>query len=66
MLNSVNTFFGKLGSGIASALVGLVMGMAGYDGDLLVQSALANTAIIALFNYLPIALILVLLVLAIM
>lgn len=66
MLNSVNSFFSKVGSGMASALVGLIMGMTGYNGALKVQSATANTAIVALFNYLPMALMVVLLVLAIM
>lgn len=65
MLGSVNSFCSKLGSGIASALVGLIMGLAGYDGSLAVQSASANTSIIALFNYVPMILMIVLLLLAI-
>ena len=65
MLGSVNSFCSKLGSGIASAMVGLVMGMAGYDGTLAVQSASANASIIALFNYVPMVLMIVLLLLAI-
>ena len=65
MLGSVNSFCAKLGSGIASALVGLIMGLAGYDGSLAVQSASANTSIIALFNYVPMILMIVLLLLAI-
>lgn len=65
MISSVKSFCSKLGSGIASALVGLVMGAAGYDGTLAVQNAAANTAIVALFNYVPMILMVVLLILAI-
>ena len=65
MLGSVNSFCSKLGSGIASAIVGLIMGLAGYDGSLAVQSASANASIIALFNYVPMILMIVLLLLAI-
>ena len=53
LLASVNAFMSKLGSGVSSALVGLVMGAAGYDGNLAVQSASANNAIVFLFNWLP-------------
>lgn len=66
MLGSVNSFCLKLGSGMASGLVGLVMGLAGYDGTLEVQSQAATTSIIALFNYLPMLLMVVLLVLAVL
>ncbi|MFV0466390.1 MAG: glycoside-pentoside-hexuronide (GPH):cation symporter [Lachnospiraceae bacterium] len=53
IMTSVNSFTSKLGSGIASALVGLIMGMAGYNGSLEVQSDSAMTAIQFLFNWLP-------------
>lgn len=65
MLGSVNSFCSKLGSGAASGLVGLIMGLAGYDGSLEVQSASATTSIVALFNYLPMLLMVILLILAI-
>lgn len=65
MLGSVNSFSMKLGSGMASGLVGLVMGLAGYDGNLEVQSASATASIVALFNYLPMLLMVLLLILAI-
>lgn len=65
MLGSVNAFSSKLGSGAASGLVGLIMGLAGYDGTLAVQSASATASIIALFNYLPLILMVVFLLLAI-
>lgn len=65
MLGSVNSFCAKLGGGMASGLVGLIMGLAGYDGKLEVQSASAISSIVALFNYLPMVLMAVLLLLAI-
>lgn len=65
MLGSVNSFCSKLGSGMASGLVGLIMGLAGYDGTLEAQSASATASIVALFNYLPMVLMIVLFLLAI-
>ena len=65
MLNSITAFSNKLGSGLASGLVGLIMGLAGYEGSLAVQSAAANTSIVALFNYMPLVLTIVLLVFSI-
>ncbi len=41
------------------------MGLAGYDGSLAVQSASANASIVALFNYVPLILMIILLLLAI-
>ena len=49
----------KIGSGLASAVVGIIMGIAGFDGTLEVQSALANGSIIALSTVIPAALSLV-------
>ena len=65
MLASVNSFASKLGSGIASGMVGLIMGLAGYDGSLATQSASALTSIQVLFNYVPLVLMVVLLILGI-
>lgn len=65
MLASVNSFASKLGSGIASGMVGLIMGLAGYDGSLATQSATALTSIQVLFNYVPMVLMVVLLILGI-
>ena len=65
MLNSLKTFSDKMGSGIASGLVGLIMGLGGYDGALAVQSQAALTSIVVLFNYLPMILSILLLILAI-
>lgn len=65
MLNAVSTFCNKLGGGVASGAVGLLMGLSGYDGSLEVQSAVANTSIIALFNYVPMVLTIILFILSI-
>ena len=65
MLASVNSFASKLGRGIASGMVGLIMGLAGYDGSLATQSASALTSIQVLFNYVPMVLMVVLLILGI-
>ena len=66
MLGSVTAFMSKLGSGIASGLVGIIMGLAGYNGSLAVQSATANTAIIALFNIVPLILMVFMLIFGVM
>ena len=50
---SINNFAGKLGQGCASGLVGLVLGLAGYDGTLEVQSASATAAIGGMYNVFP-------------
>lgn len=54
LVASIANFASKVGNGVALGLVGLVMGMAGYDGLAETQSAAANTAIIFLYNILPI------------
>lgn len=56
LVASVNNFAGKLGSAAASGFVGLVMGMAGYDGKLEVQTEMANNAIISVYNLFPLIL----------
>ena len=66
LIASTSNFASKLGSALASGLVGFVMGLAGYDGTLAVQSASANNAIIALFNIVPIILFAIMIVLAFM
>ena len=66
VMASVNSFTSKLGSGIASGLVGVIMGMAGYDGNLSVQPDSAITAIKFLFNGLPLIGMAILLLLAIL
>lgn len=66
LVASVVNFSAKVGSGIASGLVGFVMGMAGYDGSLTEQSATANAAIVGLYNWLPLVMFIFMLVLALM
>lgn len=56
MLASVSSFAGKIGTAVASSIVGIIMGMAGYDGQLEVQSEVANNAIIGVYNVLPLVL----------
>ena len=52
-LASLTSFTSKLGAALASAVTGFVMGLAGYDGTLVEQSAAANRAIVGLYNVLP-------------
>lgn len=66
IISSVNSFCSKVGSGLASSVVGIVMGHAGYDGSLAVQSAAANSAIVALYNWVPLILTVVMLILSIL
>lgn len=66
LIASVANFAGKLGEGSASGLIGLVMGLAGYNGMLEMQSDMANMAIIGLFNWLPLVLFVVLFFLTLM
>lgn len=66
MIASIVNFASKLGQGMASGLIGVVMGMAGYDGTLEVQSASANVAIVGLYNWLPLVVFIIMLVLALM
>lgn len=65
LVGSVTSFCNKVGSGLASAGVGVIMGMAGYDGNLAVQSATATNAIIGLFNWFPMILVGIMLFLAV-
>lgn len=66
MISSVINFAGKVGTGVAAGLIGLVMGVAGYDGTLAVQSQSANRAIIAMYNIFPLILYVVMFILAMM
>lgn len=65
LITSVNSFTGKVGSGIASGLLGIVMGRAGYNAALAVQSASATTAIHMVFNIIPFILMVLFVVLAV-
>lgn len=66
MVSSMTNFAAKVGAGTASGLLGLVMGLAGYDGSLAVQSPTANLAIIGMYNIFPLFLYAIMLVLALM
>jgi GPH family glycoside/pentoside/hexuronide:cation symporter len=46
-------FGNKVGTGLASAGVGFLMGMVGYDGSLTVQTPAANNMIVALYTWIP-------------
>lgn len=50
---SVTNFCGKIGIALASGIIGVVMGKAGYDGSLAQQSASALNSIIFLYAILP-------------
>lgn len=60
---SINNFAGKVGAAVASGSVG-VLALAGYDGSMEVQSAAANTMIFALYNILPLVLMVIMVILS--
>ncbi len=66
LVASIANFSSKVGQGVAVGLVGVVMGMAGYDGMAAVQSASANSAIVFLYNLLPIAIFVLMFILSLM
>lgn len=61
---SINGFAGKVGSAMASGLVGVIMGLVGYDGLLEVQTAAVNNTIVILFNWMPLVLFIAMFVLS--
>ena len=63
-LSAVSGFAQKVGTGIASGLVGMVMGAAGYDGTAAVQSASAIMSIKFCWIIIPIILMVIMLVLS--
>lgn len=65
-LNLFVGFAQKIGPAIASGVTGLFMGLAGYNGLKEVQSAAANGAIVFLYNWLPVILLVGGIVLAMM
>ncbi|MBR1758292.1 MAG: MFS transporter [Lachnospiraceae bacterium] len=54
-LGAVNGFANKVGAGLGSGLLGILIGMAGYDGNLAVQPASAITMIRLLYSLIPAA-----------
>lgn len=53
IIASAQSVTAKIGTAIGAALVGILMGMAGYEGSLATQSASANTMIILLSSLIP-------------
>jgi Na+/melibiose symporter-like transporter len=53
VFGTVTTFTMNLGQGLASMMIGLVMGMAGYNANLETQSDSALGSIVALFSWIP-------------
>ena len=66
LVASIANFASKVGQGVAVGLVGLVMGIAGYDGMAAVQSASVNNAIVFLYNILPIVIFVLMFILSLM
>lgn len=50
---AVNSFASKLGSGIGSGLVGVVLGIAGYNGELAVQTGAVNMTLRGIYGLVP-------------
>lgn len=55
-LGAVNGFAQKVGAGIGSGILGIVIGLAGYDGTLTVQPDSALTMIRLLYSLIPMVL----------
>ena len=66
LVASIANFASKVGNGLAVGLVGLVMGLAGYDGLAATQTPVTNGAIIFLYNILPMILFVVMFILSMM
>lgn len=64
LVASIANFASKVGNGIALGAVGLVMGLAGYDGLAETQSTVANAAIVFLYNILPLILFVIMFILS--
>lgn len=63
VIAAINSFASKLAGGLASGGVGLIMGLAGFDGTAEVITSSARTSIVALYSWIPAVLFVVLLVL---
>lgn len=64
LVSAITAFGNKIGTAFASGIVGLLMGVTGYDGSLAVQSDAANTAIVACFNYIPLMIAVIMFIMA--
>ncbi len=65
LVASIANFASKVGAGVAMGAVGVIMGIAGYDGLLEVQSSGVNATIIFLYNILPLILFVIMFILSI-
>ncbi|WP_165218867.1 MFS transporter [Schaalia sp. ZJ1691] len=59
MISAVGSFSNKLGSGLSSGGVGLIMGLAGFDGTAAEITAPARASIVALSSWIPLILFIV-------
>jgi Na+/melibiose symporter-like transporter len=55
-ISAINSFSSKLASGLSSGGVGLIMGLAGFDGTAEIITASAHNSIIALSSWIPLLL----------
>lgn len=62
-ISATYSFSYKVGTGIASALIGIYMGAAGFDGTAAVQTAAANSSIVALYSWIPMIFFIIIIVL---
>ena len=65
-LTSLVSFATKAGPALSSGLTGIIMGVAGYNGSAATQTEAAKTAIVALYNWIPLVLFAVVLILTIL
>lgn len=63
VFSSVSGFATKVGAGLASALIGIIMGATGFDGTLAVQTTSAMNSIVALYSWIPAAMFVVVIIL---
>ena len=54
-LGAINGFAHKIGAGLGSGMLGILIGLAGYDGNLSVQPASAITMVRLLYSLIPAA-----------
>ena len=55
-LSAINGFATKLGAGLGAGLLGILLGLAGYDGTAAVQTASAINMVRMLYSLIPAAL----------
>lgn len=53
VVGAINGFAGKLAGGLAAGMVGIIMGVCGFDGTLATQSASAMASIKGLYSWAP-------------